>query len=276
MKRFFIILILYLLINRCQAVDLTRVVGGRAAGMGRTAVCERGLWALQNNPAGLAYLKGWHFGIYYENQWMLKETAYKTGGVTRAIDGIGCLGLSASQFGGSDYSENKFGIAYARDFGPYLQLGIQFDYLLLHWGENYPNRGAPGFELGAQSQVTERLRLGAYLFNPIPFKLKTMNEDRLSIVMRFGLAYQLADNFISQCELEKNSEQTGMQLRCGLEYIVFNAFSLRAGAQYNPNLLSFGAGYEFKHVQVDVAAQLHQLLGASIQIGITGKVGGER
>jgi hypothetical protein len=248
------------------------VVGGRAAAMGRTAVCEQGLWALQNNPAGLAYLSGWHFGIYYENQWLLKETAFKSGGIAKAIDGIGCFGLSVNQFGGSDYHENKFGIAYARGFGPYLQLGLQFDYLLLHWGENFPNRGTPGFELGAQSQLTKRLRLGAYLFNPIPFKLKTLNEDRLPIVMRFGVAYQLADNFISQCELEKNSEQRGMQLRCGLEYVVFNDFSLRAGAQYNPNILTFGAGYEFKHICVDVAAQLHQLLGASVQIGITGNL----
>lgn len=272
MKRSFLILIIYLLINRCPAFDLTRPVGGRAAAMGRTSVCEHGIWSLQNNPAGLALLHGWHLGIYYENQWMLRETAFKSFGAAKAFDGIGCFGLTVSQFGGGGYSENKFGIAYARDFGPYLQMGLQFDYVLLHWGEGYPNRGSPVFELGIQSQVTAKLRLGAYLFNPIQFKLKTLNEDRLPIVMRFGAAYQLTENFVMQCELERNSEHTGMPLRCGFEYILFNAFSLRAGAQYNPNILTFGAGYEFKHLQVDVAAQLHQQLGASIQIGITGNI----
>lgn len=268
MKKRFFILIIYLIINRCYATDLTRAVGGRSAAMGRTSVCEQALWSLLNNPAGMANLKGWQFGLYYENQWMLKETAFKSGGVAKAIEGIGCFGLSVNQFGGSNYSESKFGLAYARGFGPYLQIGLQLDYLLLHWGGDYPNRGAPCFELGLQSQVTEKLRLGAYLFNPIQFKLKTLNEDRLPIVMRFGMAYQLADGFVTQCELEKNTERSGIHLRCGFEYTLFNAFNLRAGVQYNPNILSFGAGYEFKHILVDVAAQLHQLLGSSIQISL--------
>lgn len=260
MKRCFFILMIYLFINRCFAIDLTRPVGGRAAAMGRSSVCEQGIWALQNNPAGLAYLKGWGFGLYYENQWMLKETAFKNAGVSKSFDGIGCIGLSVSQFGGNNYNENKFGIAYARDFGPYLQMGLQIDYLLIHWGENYPNRGSPGIELGIQSQVTEKLRLGAYLFNPWP------------IVMRFGLAYQFTEDFIAQCELEKNNEKAGMPIRCGFEYTIFSRFSLRAGAQCNPNLLTFGVGYEIKHLHVDVAAQWHQLLGASVQIGMTGKI----
>lgn len=259
MKRFFIILIIYLLINRCQAIDFTKTAGGRAAAMGGSAVCEQGLWALQNNPAGLAFLKGWHFGIYYENQWMLKETAFKCGGVAKAFEGIGCIGLSFNQFGGGGYSENKLGIAYARAFGPYLQLGLQIDYTLIHWGEGYPNRGTPCFELGLQSQVTEKLRLGAYLFN--------------TRVMRLGAAYQLTERFITQFELEKDIDRTGMRVRCGFEYNIFKDFSIRTGAQYNPNILSFGAGYEFKHLGVDVAAQLHQLLGASLQIGIKGSLG---
>lgn len=258
MRKSYFILIIYLLINRCYASDIVRVIGGRAVAMGRTSVCEQSVWGLQNNPAGLSYLNGWNFGIYYENQWMMKETAFKSGAIAKAIPKIGCIGLSVNQFGSSEYSENKFGIAYARDFGPYLQMGLQFDYLLLHWDHDYPNRRSPGFELGIQSQVTERLRLGAFIFN--------------IQVMRLGMAYQIADNFITQCELEKNNEQQGMQVRCGFEYLVFNAFGLRTGVQYNPNILTFGLGYEFKHVHVDVAAQLHQMLGYSIQIGLSGKV----
>lgn len=268
MKESFLILIISLLIIRCEAVDLGRAVGGRAAAMGRVSVCEQSIWALQNNPAGLACLKGWHFGLYYENQWMLKETAFKSGGLAKTFDGIGCIGLSINQFGGENYSENKFGVAYARGFGPYLQMGLQFDYLLLHWSTDYPNRGAPAFELGIQSQVTKRLRLGAYLFNPVQFKLNTLNEDVLPVIMRFGMVCQLADGFVGQCELEKNSEQTEIHLRCGFEYTLFNAFTLRAGAQHNPGILSFGAGYAIGPIQVDAAAQLHQLMGTSIQISL--------
>lgn len=270
MKKFVFILSVYLLlINRCYAIDLTRAVGGRAAAMGRSSVAEQSLWSIQNNPAGLALLQGWHCGVYYENQWFLKETAFKTGVMTKQWDGIGTFGLSVSQFGSSDYNENKFGIAYARDFGPYLQMGLQIDYLLLHWGENYPNRGALCLEFGIQSQVTGKLRLGAYLFNPFRIRLKTVNSDTLPIVMRFGLSYRFTENFIGQCEVEKAGDKKGVNLRSGFEYAVFKSFFIRAGAQYNPNLLSFGAGYKTKHINVDVSAQMHQALGASLQIGIS-------
>lgn len=258
MKKIIFILITYLLINRCDAINLTGPAGGRAAAMGGTSVCEQGIWALQNNPAGLAKLQGWHFGLYYENHWLLKQTAFKSGGVVKNIPGVGCLGLSVCQFGWSQFSENKFGIAYARDFGPYLQMGAKANWMLLHYGEGYADSNAPAFELGVQSQVTERLMLGVCLFYPF--------------VLRFGLAYQLADNFVGQLEIEKDHQYAGMRLSGGLECVLFNRFSLRAGAQYNPNIISFGAGYSMGMASVDIAAHMHQALGVSIQIGITGTI----
>lgn len=269
MKRVIVILMISLLINRCHANGLTRISGGRAAAMGGTAVCEQSIWALHNNPAGLATLQGWHGGLYYENQWLLKETAFKSGGLAKNIAGIGCFGLSVCQYGWSQFSENLFSIAYARDFGPYLQMGLRADWIWLHLGEAYPDRNIPGFELGVQSQVTEKLRLGASLFNPLNSQLKTLNEDALPIVMVMGLSYQFTEDFIGQLEVEKDSQRAGVRIGGGLEYMLFERFSFRAGAQHNPNILSFGVGYWVRKIQVDVAAQLHQELGASIQMGIS-------
>lgn len=269
MRHTITILIIYLLINRCHAEGLTRVSGGRSAAMGGTSVCEQSIWALQNNPAGLATQQGWHFGLYYENQWLLKETAFKCGGIAKNVPNIGCFGISVRQYGWSQFSQNLFSIAYARDFGPYLQMGLRADWIWLHFGDAYPDRNAPGFELGIQSQVTEKLRLGASLFNPLNSKLKTLNEEALPVVMKVGLSYQLTEDFIGQLEIEKDGQRSGVRIGCGLEYVLFDRFSLRAGAQHSPNILSFGVGYQVRNIHVDVAAQLHQALGPSIQIGIT-------
>lgn len=232
-----------------------RVSGGRAAAMGGTAVCERSVWALRNNPAGLALLRGWHGGLYYENQWLLKETAFKSGAVAKDVSGIGCFGLLVCQFGWSQFSDNQFGVAYARDFGPYLQMGLRADWVWLHLGEAYPDQNRLGVELGIQSQATEKLLLGASLYN----------IERI----KFGLAYRFTEDFVGQLEVEKDSQRAGVRLGAGLEYVLFDRFSLRAGAQHNPNIICFGVGYLLRHIQVDVAAQMHQALGASLQIGVT-------
>lgn len=269
MKKVIIIIIILFVHHSVKAVDFYRVVGGRAAALGRTGICEHSVWALQNNPAGIAFLQGWQSGLYYENQWLLKETSFTYATLVKEVRSVGCFGLSLSQFGGSHYSETKIGLAYAREFGPYLQLGLQTEYLLLHWGEGYPTRGAPSFSLGAQSQVTEKLRLAFCLLNPIQINIKTINEDRLPTVMRFGLSYQFTNDFIGQCEVERDNSREGVRLGAGIEYIMFGKVSLRAGAQSNPNILSFGVGYQLGRIQTDIAAQMHQSLGASLQVGMS-------
>ena len=204
---------------------------------------------------------------------MLPEMAYKCGAFALPTK-FGTLGLSFNQFGSSKYNENKFGLAYAKDFGRYLQIGLQLDYLLLKIGNDYGKFNALTFELGIQSQVTDKLTLGTYIFNPVSFRLEqSLNQERLPIVFRFGADYQFTKDFVGQCEVEKNTEHEGITLRGGLEYEAMKNFYLRAGLQTNPGMLTFGLGYSIRFARIDVAAQLHEILGSSIQIGMIFSIG---
>lgn len=273
MKKLLLLIILILSTSVLFAYDLIHPLGGRAAAMGGSSVASQGLWALQNNPAGMANLERISLGLYYENRWMLPETAYKCGAFALPTK-FGCLGLSFNQFGSWKYNENKFGLAYAKDFGRYLQIGMQLDYLMLKIGNDYGTFNAFTFELGLQSQVTDKLTLGTYIFNPVNFSFEqTLNHEKLPIVMRFGLAYKFTKDFIGQCEIEKNTEKEGVSLRGGLEYEAFKQFYIRAGVQTNPGILSFGLGYTIRFAQINVAAQLHNELGASVQIGMIFNIG---
>ena len=273
MKKLTLLVILILTTSTAFAYDFIHPFGGRAAAMGGTSVASRGLWAMQNNPAGMANLDKISLGLYYENRWMLPETAYKCGAFALPTK-FGCLGMSFNQYGSSKYNENKFGLAYAKDFGRYLQIGLQLDYLLLKIGNDYGKFSAVTFELGLQSQVTDKLTLGTYIFNPVNFSFEqTLNHEKLPIVMRFGMAYQFTKDFIGQCEIEKNTEREGVILRGGLEYEAVKNLYIRAGVQTNPGILSFGLGYAIRFAQVDVAAQLHNELGASVQIGMIFSIG---
>ena len=273
MKKLILLLTLILSTSTIFAYDFIHPFGGRAAAMGGSSVASQGLWAMQNNPAGMANLEKISLGLYYENRWMLPETAYKCGAFALPTK-FGTLGLSFNQFGSSKYSENKFGLSYAKDFGRYLQVGLQLDYLLVKIGNDYGSFRAFTFELGLQSHVTDKLTLGAYVFNPISFRLEqTLNHEKLPIVMRFGLAYKFTKDFLGQCEIEKNTEREGVSLRGGLEYESFKNFFIRAGVQTNPGILRFGLGYGIRFAQINVAAQLHNELGASIQVGMIFSIG---
>ena len=273
MKKLLLLFILILSVSNIFAYDFIHPFGGRAAAMGGSSVASQGLWAMQNNPAGMANLDKISLGLYYENRWMLPETAYKCGAFAVPTK-FGCLGLSFNQFGSSKYNENKFGLAYAKDFGRYLQIGLQLDYLLLKIGNDYGKFSAVTFELGIQSQVTDKLTLGTYIFNPVNFCFEqTLNHEKLPIVMRFGMAYKFTKDFIGQCEIEKDTEREGVSLRSGLEYEAVKNLYIRAGVQTNPGILSFGLGYAISFAQINVAAQLHNELGASVQIGMIFSIG---
>jgi hypothetical protein len=43
--------------------------------------------------------------------------------------------------------------------------------------------------------------------------------------------------------------------------------------QTNPGILSFGVGYGIRFAQINVAAQLHNELGASLQVGMIFSIG---
>lgn len=273
MKKLLLLVILILSTSSLFAYDIIHPIGGRAAAMGGSSVASQGLWAMQNNPAGMANLDKISFGLYYENRWFLPETAYKCGAFALPTK-FGTLGVSFNQFGSWKYNENKIGLAYAKDFGRYLQIGLQLDYLLLKIGNEYGKFSAFTFELGIQSHVTDKLTLGTYIFNPVNFRFEqTLNHEKLPIVFRFGMAYQFTKDFVGQCEIEKDTGREGVSLRGGLEYEAIRNLFIRAGVQTNPGILSFGIGYGIRFAQINVAAQLHNELGASVQIGMIFSIG---
>ena len=266
-RTIFFILVLTMISPRALAYDISNPTGGRSAAMGRTSACSRGLWAIQNNPAGLSQLKDIAFGAYYENRWFTKATGFKSAAFAMSFDKAGTIGVSFNQFGYELYNENKLGIAYAKGFGQYIQIGIQLDYLFLKSNDDYGRQDAITFELGLQSHITDKLTLGTYLFNPVSFKMHTFNDAKIPTVFRFGIDYQFTKNFSAQCEIEKDTSHKGVSLRAGLEYEVIKDLFIRAGAQSNPGVFTFGIGYEIKFFQINIAAQLHSKLGASLQAG---------
>jgi hypothetical protein len=103
MKKLLLLITLILSTSALFAYDLIHPIGGRAAAMGGSSVASQGLWAMQNNPAGMANLEKISLGLYYENRWMLPETAYKCGAFALPTK-FGCLGLSFNQFGSWKYN----------------------------------------------------------------------------------------------------------------------------------------------------------------------------
>ncbi len=263
MKRFFITsFIVFFLFTPLHAWNILQPSGGRTSSLGNCSVALNDFWSCHNSPAGFASQKGISIGISYHNKFMIKELGYKNAGVTLPLK-IGVIGVSFSQFGYSLYNENIIGLGFARNFGDKLRMGLKLDYLFFNFSEGYEDKSVPTFELGIQYLINESLCLGAYIFNPINVKLRTINRDKIPIIMRLGFSYYVTENFLITSEIEENFEQN-FSYRIGLEYEIYRNILLRSGFQLNPELFSFGVGYNYKWCIIDVCAQMNQELGTSI------------
>lgn len=271
MKRFFITGLLVLsLFTHVYAWDIIQASGGRTNSLGKCSVALNDFWSLHNNPAGFSSYNAFSIGISYENRFLLKELGNKNIGVLFPLN-IGVIGISFSQFGYEHYNENVIGIALARNFGPHLKIGLKLDYLLLKFSGDYDNFSTPTFELGLQYEINENLSLGAYLFNPIHVKIKTTNNSGIPIIMRLGFSYFIKDNFMITSEIEENFKEN-FSYRFGIEYECYKNFFIRSGFQLKPELFTFGIGYNYKFCVIDIAGQMNQDLGASLNCSLLFKL----
>ena len=270
MKRSLFIIGFFLCFSPCYSWDLSGSIGGRVSSMGNCSVALYDFWSVKNNPAGLAKYTFISAGFSYENRFLLKELSNIDAAFVIPVK-FGTFGLSYSRFGFEKYNENELGLSYARDFGPYLKIGLQLDYLSFKFSENYVKRRTATFGLGLQSDITKNLRLGVYIFNPVNVKLKTLNNERVPIIFRFGFVYKITKDFTVATEIEYDSDKN-LDYRIGLEYNTLKEFYIRVGIHTRPATACFGVGYEFHRVVIDVATTMNQYTGVSFQSSLIFKI----
>ena len=270
MKRSLLWIGFFLLYIPAYSWDLLGNVGGRCASMGSCSVAFCDFWSIQNNPAGLAEWRNLSAGISYENRFLMQELSYANAAFVMPVK-VGTLGLSYSRFGFENYNENNVGLAFARDFGPYLKIGLKLDYLSFRFSSDYTTRRTATFDIGIQSDITDELRLGVYIFNPVNVKLKTIYNQHVPVVFRFGLSYKITKDFMLATEVEYDSDRK-MDYRFGLEYLTTKEFYIRLGVHTNPGTACLGAGYTINRVIIDISATMNQLTGTTFQASLVFKI----
>ena len=270
MKRNLFLIGIFLFSYQCFSWDLSGIAGARSNATGNCSMSLNDFWSIQNNPAGMANYRFFGVGISYENRFFMKELSLYNAALVMPMK-IGIFGLSFNRFGFESFNENKLGLAYARSFGPYLKMGLKLDYLWFKFSDEYAKRRTATFELGIQSDVTQDLCVGVYIFNPINVKLKTIHNERVPIVFRFGLSYKITKDFLATSEVEYNSDNS-LDYRFGLEYNTLKEFYIRVGVHTNPATACFGIGYSLNRVVIDVSATMNQYTGVSFQSSLIFKI----
>lgn len=242
------------------------IIGARAGGMGNCTGTFSDIWAVRNNQAGMADLKEIGVGIFFKNNYFVKELSYSAISAALPTD-AGVFGIDFSNMGYDYFKEQNLGIAYGKKFGNKVAAGIKLDYLAYHMYEPYGTKNIFTFEGGIIGKLSSNMMISAHIFNPIQAKLNDYGDERLATVFNTGLSYKFSDKVIAIAEVEKRTNAKA-NIKAGIEYRPVKMIYLRTGVNTNPGTNSFGFGFVFDNLFVDLASTWHPVLGHSPQIGI--------
>ena len=243
-------------------------VGANSAGMAYSAVTMQNIWSIYHNQAGLAYVDGFAFGVHYENRFGLKEFGVKSVACSYNTR-PGAFGLTYTNYGFEQFSQNKFGLAYAIKLAEFISVGIQIDYFLINQEAYYGNIHAFVGEIGILAKPTDNFFIGAHVFNPWRTKVSVYDDERMPTIFRIGAGFNFTDKVTFTIETEKDLDQKAV-FKTGLEYNIVSQLYLRTGISTNINYYSyaFGIGYKFKGISLDLAINKHPVMDYKTSVSI--------
>ncbi len=242
-------------------------IGGRSGGLAGSGIFFSDVWAAENNPAGLGFMRQWGAGISYQNHFLLPEMAHKSA-VFSLPTNSGSFGLSVRQFGYELYSENKVGLSYGQALSKTFSLGIQLNYLNTQIAESYGSTGGLSGNIGLYAKITEKLSLAALLVNPNKLELAEAADERYPSRLNLGLAYEISSKVLLLSEVEKDIDFEE-NIKLGMEYHPNEMFFFRLGYATQPSQSTFGFGLLFNSFVLDVSSGIYSEIGLSPQVSLS-------
>ena len=258
MRKIFLLYFFLLSFNSIKAQSVRKPIAASYIDLGAYSIHHVDVFSIINNEASLAQINEPAFGVYGERRFLLAETNMFSSIVALPAS-EGNFAFQADYFGFKNYNESQLGIAYARNVGSKLDLGIKFNYYSFRI-PGYESPSTVNFEIGAIVHVNEKLNAGIHFYNPVGGKLSKTENEKLASVYSLGLGYEASNNFLISAELVKQ-EDLPVNVNVAVQYDFAKKFFARFGIATQNETPFAGAGISWKNFCVDVSASFHPQLG---------------
>ena len=259
MNRFLTLFFCLLLFSHLLYAQIVRKpVAASYIGPGAYSNSHIDVFSFTANQAALARLKNSSVGIYGEKRYMLNELGFYNTAFALPTSS-GNFAVKGGYFGFSDYNETQAGLAYARQLGDKIDIGVQFNYYNIRTA-GYGSASAISAEAGVIMHLTEKLNAGFHIANPMGAKFGKNSDEKLPFVYSAGLGYEGSENFFISLEVEKE-ESMPVNVNAALQYRFAKQLFARAGIVTNTSAFWLGAGVLYRAVRIDATATYHPQLG---------------
>jgi len=267
MKFPLILAILLLCFPLISQLSFNSFHGPESLSLGNTFSNLKGVQAVFGNPASIDPEHKWSACLNVHNQFEIPELTAFQSGLLYHSKSLGSFGLSVFQIGTGAYKDQSFAFSYGRKINDNISLGIRFN--LLHTRiEHYQSFWKLTLETGVVFQITEKIDLGVYIFNPF---IQNFSIERvLPVRMTMGLNYAMSPQIDLLLEFEKDL-YFPLCVKAAIRYRLFKNFHLAAGMYTTEKTPCLTSGIHYstlKKLKLDLAISYHQFLGISSAFGV--------
>lgn len=248
------------------AIDNLRLPDMRSLAMGSSGVTQ----SVFHNPSLLALSTGKSLHFDYFNRYGLKELGTMNGSYQHPNRFLPA-GIQISTFGYGEYRQTMARILAGKRIARRWTLGIGIQYT---WIQTLLDTYPPArlsTDLSATFLPFENLLIGMLIRDFPSFTLRkqtTEIKEFNSYKAEIGFQWTIINEVLIVGSLGACRE-VSLSGCLGIEYQIRDAFYFRGGLQTDPFQPTFGVGYRYKAIQIDIAAIYHSVLGISMGAGFT-------
>ncbi|MGL5786075.1 MAG: hypothetical protein ACRCX4_04615 [Bacteroidales bacterium] len=211
--------------------------------------------------------------VLYENSFV--SATYENKYITKELSSTTIAGLYKSKFTDLAFCLNYFGydifnktsisISAAKDLSEWFALGVRINYSSFYFhsesGRSNQLSADIGFLFFRNRIITAGINIGNL------FRVRTdHNYDPLKLSepvhIECGLSYKTLDDLNLLFQIAKTGKQD-LKLALAAEYTGIHNFPVRVGVSGMPFSPSFGVGYKYNFLAIDIASGYHIDLGFS-------------
>ncbi len=261
------ILSTFILIISAKFVFAQYNQGARLTAIGNASAAVFDTWSVNANPAGITREKTATGALNYTKFLFGDELSEQSFAFIAPVKND-FFALNVNRYGISEFNEIKAGIAFAKQFGEELSIGVKANYHQVKI-TNYGNANTFSVDVGANYALNKEINLGLYVNNPSSQDYKSADvETYIPTAIHFGATYEPSNKVILATTITKDFDRK-FDVGFGVDYKFYDFLSVRGGLTAKPFKQYFGIGVNYEQLKFDLATSSHPQIGFTPQIGLS-------
>jgi len=220
------------------------------------------------NQASLAFASQYSIGLTYYSRFWVKELAVKSISAVIPIRN-GAFGINYSNTGFSELMYHSFSGSAGMRLSDVFSFGVEAGIEATGSTEAYARDIIATCETGAIFSVTDNLRVGLHVVNPVPNSLRSYP---MSSSISAGVE-NVVSNRVSVSLLIEKTTMLPLSVSTGFSYQPVPSVVVRAGYSTATSAFGFTFGYRFGRYDSELSFLSHSRLGLSSVASIFGGFG---